>query len=139
MSQDWTWHHPLPVTGKISYFTVSSLVSPSIVTASSTNLRVLTLCMLHTAEAVNVFLGYMLGEKGRKSRITDYRNKMRLHLISVDPSSGGTLPSLTSLLPWPGAGIGARPECHHIHLPHHSLSCSVQHCTSTAPPSNPVL
>lgn len=38
-----------PVIGKISYFTVSSLVSPSIMTASSTNLRVLTLCMLYNS------------------------------------------------------------------------------------------
>lgn len=96
------------------------------------------MCFL-TAETVNVFLGYMLGGKEMKSKITDYRNKIGPHLISVDPYSGETLLSLTSLLPWPGADTGAHPECHHIHLPHHSQSCSVQHCTSTAPPSNLVL
>lgn len=81
----------------------------------------------------------MLGEKERKSKIIDNRNKMRPHLISVDPYPGWTLPSLTSLLPWPGADTGAHPECHHIHPHHHSQSCSVPCCTSAVPPSNPGL
>lgn len=142
LASDSGCHRIVPTTStrEISYFTVFSLLSLSIITTSSTNLRVFdSLCVLLIAEAENVFLGYKLGEKGRKSRITDYRNKMRTHLISADPYSGGILPSLTSLPPWPGADTEAHPGCHHIHLPHHSQSCSVQHCTSKAPPANPVL
>ena len=140
VSQDWTWHRPLPLS--LARFLIS--LFPALYHPASLQLHPQiwgywpSVCFI-TAEAGNVFLGYMLGEKGRKSTITDYRNKMRPHLISVDPYSGGTLLPLTSLLPWPGADTGAHPECHHIHLPHHSRSCSVQHCTSTAPPSNPVL
>lgn len=95
--------------------------------------------MLYNSWSTECILGYMVGGKRRKSKITDYRNKMRPHPISVDPYSAGTLLSLTSLLPWPGADTGAHPECHHIHLPHHSRSCSAQHCTSAVPPSSPVL
>lgn len=140
VSQDSGWHWPLPLSlGRPLIRLFVAFYHPA---SLQLHLQIWgywpSVCFI-TAEAGNVFLKYMLEEKGRKSRITDYRNKTRPHLISVDPYSGGTLLSLTSLLPWPGADTGAHPECHHIHPPHHNRSCSVPRCTSTVPLSNPVL
>ena len=55
-----------PVTGKISYFTVSSLVSPSIITASSTNLTVLTLCIFYNSWSRKCIFGVHAGGKGKE-------------------------------------------------------------------------
>lgn len=57
-----------PVIGKISYFTVFSLVSPSIMTASSTNLRLLTLCMFYKSWSRKCISGVHVGEKGKEKQ-----------------------------------------------------------------------